>query len=135
MHAEIRATNGGSSWSNPLQFHYTDDDSSTASADSELMERQLCLLQQFVQACCGTGAEASVNQLMASTQPQARSASNFCPRFLPTFLAAALMPFVAVCRRNDSLAPSSPSSSPVLAACSAAAERSTSSGRTSTAAP
>ena len=47
---EVRATNGGSSWSNPLQFHYTDDDSSGASADSELMERQLCLLQQFVQA-------------------------------------------------------------------------------------
>ena len=36
------------------------------------MERQLVLMQHFVQACCGSGAEASVHQLMASSlaQPQ-----------------------------------------------------------------
>ena len=36
------------------------------------MERQLVLLQNFVQACCGSGAEASVHRLMARdlAQPQ-----------------------------------------------------------------
>ena len=71
---EVRASsNGGLGWSNELHYTYSIPGPATLSPmESELMERQLVLLQHFVQACCGSGAEASVHQLMARdlAQPQ-----------------------------------------------------------------
>jgi hypothetical protein len=70
---EVRATNNGAEWSNMLHFMYTTEGAmgtETASVESQLMQRQLSLLQQFVQACCGAGAEASVHALMAPTLGQ-----------------------------------------------------------------
>ena len=73
---EVRATStGGLEWSNELHFTYSASGGASANLspmEGELMERQLVLMQHFVQACCGSGAEASVHQLMASSlaQPQ-----------------------------------------------------------------
>ena len=71
---EVRATSSaGLGWSNELHYTYSMSGSAALSPmESELMERQLVLLQNFVQACCGSGAEASVHQLMARdlAQPQ-----------------------------------------------------------------
>jgi hypothetical protein len=71
---EVRASsNGGLGWSNELHYTYSIPGPAALSPmESELMERQLVLLQHFVQACCGSGAEASVHQLMARdlAQPQ-----------------------------------------------------------------
>ena len=71
---EVRATSSaGLGWSNELHYTYSMSGSAALSPmESELMERQLVLLQNFVQACCGSGAEASVHQLMARdlVQPQ-----------------------------------------------------------------
>jgi len=56
-----------------LHFMYTSEGgmtSETHSVENQLMQRQLSLLQQFVQACCGAGAEASVHALMAPTLGQ-----------------------------------------------------------------
>ena len=71
---EVRATSAaGLGWSNELHYTYSVSGGAALSPmESELMERQLVLLQNFVQACCGSGAEASVHQLMARdlAQPQ-----------------------------------------------------------------
>jgi len=42
----------------------------THSDEQELMRRPLSLLQQFVQACCGHGCEASVQALMSPALEQ-----------------------------------------------------------------
>ena len=60
------------------------------------MERQLALLQQFVQACCGAGAEASVHQLMAQTLPQAQ-------RLLGSMLALILAGSGGINRKHGAL--------------------------------
>jgi len=66
---EVRATNNGAEWSNMLHFVYTATEGGMGgeanSVENQLIQRQLSLLQQFVQACCGAGAEASVHALMA----------------------------------------------------------------------
>ena len=71
---QVRATSSaGLGWSNELHYTYLASGGAALSPmESELMERQLLLLQNFVQACCGSGAEASVHQLMARdlAQPQ-----------------------------------------------------------------
>ena len=71
---EVRAaSSAGLGWSNELHYSYSASGGAALSPmESELMERQLVLLQNFVQACCGSGAEASVHRLMARdlAQPQ-----------------------------------------------------------------
>ena len=72
---EVRATNDGCAWSNALHYTYTTDGlAEGASVESSIMQRQLSLLQQLVQACCGSAAasEQMVSDLMtpALAEPQ-----------------------------------------------------------------
>lgn len=70
---DVRATNNGAEWSNVLHFMYMADSSMVVdphSVENQLMQRQLSLLQHFVHACCGPGADASVQALMAPTLAQ-----------------------------------------------------------------
>jgi len=66
---EVIATNSGTTWSNALPFIVTPDVDASL-AQGSLMERQLSLLQLFVKACCGSGGEHSVQQLMAPSLSQ-----------------------------------------------------------------
>ena len=70
---EIRATNDGSAWSNALMFTYTAEGEGSA-AEMQLMQGQLSLIQQFVQACCGQSptSEQMVQELMTPALPEAQ---------------------------------------------------------------